>query len=159
MTDPLHQINVSFVAREDRLLLRISTRGGDEYRIWLTRRYTRLLIDLLRKQMEKHGGAPTLAASGETRRMFRQGAMNRNYDDERSAGLPLGEQGILAQRIHASNAPDGRLALQLLPEGDQGVTLNLDKTLLYFFYNLLTQGVEQAQWNLSSLEEQSGHVH
>jgi hypothetical protein len=159
MTDPLHQINVSYAAKEDRLLLRVSTRGGDEYRVWLTRRFTRLLLGLLRKQMEKYGGAPTIAASGETRRMFRQGAMNQSYDAERSEGYPLGQQGVLAVRVNATAGQDGRLGLQLLPEGDQGVTLNLDKTLLYLFYNLLTQGIEQAQWNLQSAEDQSGRVH
>jgi hypothetical protein len=158
MTDPLHQINVSYVAKEDRLLLRVSTRGGNEYRIWLTRRYTGLLRDVLRKQMEQHGGAPTLASSGETRRMFKQGAMDRAYDAN-SDNFPLGEQGILASRINASTANDGRLSLRILPEDDQGVTLNLDKTLLYLFYSLLTQGIDQAQWNLSSAEDRSGHVH
>jgi len=159
MTDPLHQINVAYIAKEDRLLLRVSTRAGDEYRVWLTRRLTRLLLDVLRRQMEKHGGAPRLAASGETRRMFKEGAMNRSYESDHGGSFPLGEQGILAARIQASAADADRLSLQLLPEGEQGVTLTLDKTLLYLFFNVLTQGIEQAQWNLSSAEDQSGQLH
>jgi hypothetical protein len=159
MTDPLHQINVSYAPKEDRLLLRVSTRAGDEYRIWLTRRFTRLLLGLLRKQMEKYGGAPTLAASGEARRMFHQGAMNQSYDAASSGNYPLGQAGILAVRMQAAAAADGRLGLQVLPEAGQGVTLNLDKTLLYLFYNLLTQGIDQAQWNLFSADDQPGQVH
>lgn len=158
MTDPLHQINVSYVAKEDRLLLRVSTRGGDEYRVWLTRRFTGLLLGVLRKQMEKYGGAPTLASSGETRRLFHQGVMNQSYDAG-SGHFPLGEQGILATRIKAGQASDDRLALRILPEDDQGVTLNLDKTLLYLFYNLVTQGIDRAQWTLPSAEDRSTQVH
>jgi hypothetical protein len=158
MTDPLHQINVSYAAKEDRLLLRVSTKGRDEYRVWLTRRYTILLLDVLRKQMERHGGAPALASSGETRHMFRQGAMSRGYESD-SGNFPLGEQGILATRINAAAAAEGGLSLRILPEGDQGVTLNLDKTLLYLFYNLLTQGIDQAQWNLRSDEDSSNKIH
>lgn len=159
MTDPLHQINVAYVAREDRLLLRVSTKAGNEYRIWLTRRLTRLLIAILRKQMEKHGGAPSLAASGDTRRMFREGAMNRSYESSRNSEFPLGESGILATRIQAGATGDGRLSLKLLPESEPGATLNLDKTLLYLFFNVLTQGIDQAQWDLSSPEDQSSQVH
>lgn len=158
MTEPLHQINVSYVAKEDRLLLRVSTRGGDEYRVWLTRRFTGLLLDVLRRQMEKHGGVPALASSGETRRMFHQGVMNQSYDTG-SGHFPLGKQGILATRIKAGPGGDGRLSLRILPEDEQGVTLNLDKTLLYLFYNLVTQGIDQAQWTLPSAEDRSTQVH
>jgi hypothetical protein len=159
MTDPLHQINVAYVAREDRLLLRVSTRAGNEFRVWLTRRFTRLLLDVLRKQMEQYGGAPSLASRPETRRMFKQGVMNQSYDSDKGENFPLGQQGILAARISASAAGDGRLALQLLPEGEQGVTLNLDRTLLYLFHNVLSQGIDRAQWDLQAAAGQSGKVH
>ena len=62
MPDQLHQFNINYVPLEDRILLRINTLQGDEYRIWLTRRYTGILLERLAAQMEKHGGAPALAA-------------------------------------------------------------------------------------------------
>src|SRR5262245_48484990 len=143
MTGPLHQINVAYVAREDRLLMRVSTRGGEEFRIWLTRRFTGRLVDLLRGQMDRHGGAPSLASNQDTRRLFKQGAMNKSFDQEAAQTFPLGEGGILAFRAKTATADDGSLVLEIAPETDQGIKLNLNKTLLYLFYNLLTQGIDQ----------------
>lgn len=159
MSDPLYQINVGYAAREDRLLLRVTTRGGQEFRIWLTRRYSRLLLAQLRSEMEKHGGAPTLAARPETRRMFSAGALQKSFDPDQGREYPLGEQGMLAVRLQAATATDGRLALSILPEREQGVTLNLDRTLLYLFHNVLMQGIEQAQWGLRSAEDEARNVH
>ena len=141
-------MNISYVAAEDRLLLRVSTRSGDEYRIWLTRRFCSLLTGIVQKQMEKFGGAPVLAASNETRALFKQGAMEKKFENENSMNLPLGQAGILAHRINSRVGEDGTLALQLLPGSGEGVTLNLNQTLLYMFYNLLAQGMEQAEWHL-----------
>jgi hypothetical protein len=150
MADSLHQMNVSYVATEDRLLLRVSTLGGDEYRIWLTRRLCALLNGMLQKQMDKFGGAPVLASSSETKKLFRQGAMEKRFEAESSVNFPLGESGILAVRINSRVAEDGTLALQLLPGKGEGVTLNLNQTLLYMFHNLLAQGIDQAGWHLSA---------
>jgi hypothetical protein len=158
MADRLYQINVAYVPREDRLLLRATTRGGDEYRVWVTRRFAALLLGILTKRMDGFGGAPQLAAQQETRTLFRQGAMEKPF--EGGAGrYPLGEAGILAFRANAGPVAGENFALELLPEQGQGVTLNLNRTLLYLFYNVLTQGIAQAQWNLPETAEASARVH
>jgi len=150
MTDPLHQMNISYIPGEDRLLLRASTLGGDEYRIWLTRRFCSLLTGIVQKQMEQFGGAPVLAASNEARQLFKQGAMEQKYETENRMKFPLGQSGILAHRINSRINEDGTLALQLLPGAGEGITLNLNQTLLYMFYNLLAQGMERAEWHLAA---------
>ncbi len=148
MSDQLHQMNVSYVAAEDRLLLRASTRAGNEYRIWLTRRFCSLLTGVVQTQMEKFGGAPVLAASNETKQLFKQGAMEKKFEPENSTSFPLGPAGILAHKINSKISEDGNMALQLLPVQGEGITLHLNQTLLYMFYNLLAQGMEQAEWHL-----------
>lgn len=158
MQDQLYQMNIAYVAKEDRLLLRVSTRRGDEYRLWLTRRFTSLLLSLIDQKMNRFGGAPSLAASQETRRMFKQGAMEKSYETEKALTFPLGEEGVLAHNINSKTRENGNLALQILPERGQGVTLNLNKTLLYMFYNVLTQGVDQAGWHLQ-VGDVSANVH
>ncbi len=50
--DKLHQINLGFSPEEDRLLLRINTTGKTEYRLWMTRRYVKLLWKLLTKSVD-----------------------------------------------------------------------------------------------------------
>jgi hypothetical protein len=149
MNSPLHQINVTYVPTEDRLLMRVTTREGDEFRIWLTRRYCLLLSGVLQKQMEKFGGAPSLASSRETKQMFKQGAMDKSFDAEQGSRYPLGESGILAFSLNAAMNEKSELSVQLLPEKGQGVTLNLNKALLYLFYNVLTQGIGQADWRIA----------
>jgi len=147
MTDKLHQMNVTYDPREDRLLLRISTQQGDEFRIWLTRRYTGLLVKLLNKQMEKSGGAPTVAASDETIDLFKAGALEQTYAGD-SSNFPLGENGFLAFRINAGETPDGILHLEIAPEQGQGITLHLTNPLLYLFSNILNQGIDRGGWKL-----------
>ena len=157
MTSPLHQINVTYVPTEDRLLMRVTTREGDEYRIWLTRRYCTLLTGILRNQMERFGGEPSLASSQETRQLFKAGAMDKSFDTEQGSHYPLGESGILAFRLNTGVNEQNDLSVQILPEQGQGVTLNLNKALLYLFHNVLTQGITQAEWHIAS--DASGQVH
>ena len=158
MTDKLHQMNVTYVPKEDRLLLRISTLQGDEFRAWLTRRYTGLLFNVLNKQMEKSGGVPTVAASEETRKLFKAGAMEQKYAGD-SSNFPLGKTGFLAFKINAGETPDGILHLEISPEQGQGVTLHLNNPLLYMFSNILNQGIDRAGWQLLREDTLSMKVH
>lgn len=158
--DRLHQINVSYNAGEDRLLMRASTQQGDEYRIWLTRRFTGLLANILMQAMDKFGGAAALGANPATRSMFKAGAMDKAFDTDKATEFPLGKNGFLAWAIKTADTPEGNLHLELLPKKGQGVSLNLDKPLLYLFHNLLSQGIARAEWHLGQGQEaQSARVH
>ena len=158
MTDKLHQMNITYVPKEDRLLLRISTLQGDEFRVWLTRRYTGLLFNVLNKQMEKSGGVPTVAASEETRKLFKAGALEQKYAGD-SSHFPLGENGFLGFRINANETQDGVLHLEMAPEQGQGITIHLTNPLLYMFSNILNQGIDRAGWQLSRENTMSMKVH
>jgi hypothetical protein len=158
MTGQLHQMNISYNPREDRLLLRVSSKGGDEFRLWLTRRYTGMLINVLKQELTKYGGEPTLASSDETKKMIKAGAFQQNYEDG-NARFPLGESGVLGFRINTGLAGEGVMRLELLPEQGQGISLNLDKTLLYMLHNLIAQGIDQAGWHLLKHTSESINVH
>ena len=159
MTDQLHQLNVNYVPVEDRLMLRMNTQAGSEYRVWLTRRFSGLLLELLNKEIDKHGGVPTLASTPETRNMFKQGAMEKRYEEEKAVNYPLGEAGFLASKINYKTTNEGVLNLEILPENGKGINLNLNKTLLFMFYNLLTQGCAQSGWNFSDGSPAGQNVH
>ncbi len=90
MSYQLHQINISYVPVEDRLMMRINTKQGIEYRVWLTRRFTGILIGLLTKEIDKHGGIPVLASTDQTRSLFKQGAMEKPYEADKVVDMPLG---------------------------------------------------------------------
>ena len=159
MTDKLHQLNINYVPIEDRLMLRINTLSGDEFRIWLTRRFTDLLLNLLGKEIDKYGGIPTLASTTETKDMFKKGAMEKRYEEEKVINYPLGEAGILACKVKCNSTQEENLALELLPEDGKGITLNLNKTLLFMFYNLLSQGCAQSAWRINEENTGDKHVH
>lgn len=158
MAGQLHQMNISYNPGEDRLLLRVSSSGGDEFRLWLTRRYTGMLVNILKQELAKYGGEPTLAASDETRNMIKEGAFQQDFEGG-SEGFPLGKSGVLGFRINTGMAGEGILRLELLPEQGQGISLNLNKTLLYLLHNLIVQGIDQAGWNLLNHARDSKRVH
>lgn len=140
-------------------MLRINTQAGDEFRIWLTRRFTGLLLDLLGKQIDKLGGMPALASKPETTQMFKDGAMEKPYEEEKISNYPLGESGFLAYKINYKLQKNETLGLEILPEKGQGVTLNLNKSLLFMFYNLLTQGCATSSWRLQDDAPSAMNVH
>jgi hypothetical protein len=49
----LHQLKVDYNAEQDRLLMLIATSDGVELRMWLTRRFVKLLWPLLVKLAEE----------------------------------------------------------------------------------------------------------
>jgi hypothetical protein len=148
MQNNLQQINISYVPNEDRLLLKARTSGEDELRIWLTRRYTSLLINVLAQQMDKAGGIMELASNKTTLEQFKGGAFAQDYQPQTRQNFPLGENGVLGYRINAGKNADSRVNLQLLPEAGEGLNLVLDKSMLFMFYNLLEQALVHAEWNL-----------
>ena len=158
--DKLHQINVTYNGSEDRLLLRTTTKHRDEYRIWLTRRFTSLLLDMLVKAMDKYGGLASLGSNPKTKAMFKSGAMDKKFEEDNAANFPLGKNGFLAYAIKTTDMPDGNLHLEILPRKGVGISVNLDKPLLYMFHNLLAQGIAKAEWHLTQVQEmQSGRIH
>ena len=50
----LHQMTMSYVAAEDRILFRLSTTSESEYRMWFTRRFVRILWGALIQVLERH---------------------------------------------------------------------------------------------------------
>ena len=152
MSDKLHQINVQYSHVEDRILLRASTENDDEYLIWLTRRFTRMLLGMLGHEIKKRGGATTPGAQKETKRLFSEGAFEQPYAENAPKKRPLGA-GLLACSIKTTVAGDGNLILEIQSEAGQGIVFNLNDTLLYMFYSLLMQGVTQTEWQLDPFPE------
>ena len=148
MTDRLHQINVQYRSKEDRILLRTSTENNEEYLIWLTRRFTRILMDILDKEIEKRGGTTGLGAKKETKKMFNEGAFEKPYKEKQDKERPLGDEGILAFGIKAGTDQNGNFSLNIQSESGKGITYNLNDALIYMFYSLLVQAIERADWGL-----------
>lgn len=151
----LHQINVQYSNKEDRILLRTSTENNDEYLIWLTRRYTKLLLDIFDKEIERRGGTTTLGSKKETKKLFDEGAFEKPYVEETPKNHPLGENGVLAFGIKTGTDDQGNFTLIIQSESGKGITYNLNDSLIYMFYSLLMQSVERAEWTLGKLGQKT----
>ncbi len=160
MTDQLHQINITYFDKEDRLLMRATTKNGDEYRIWFTRRYSGLLMDILNKGINERGGMTALGSTPQTTQMIKGGALEKPFEND-VKNYPLGEKGVLGFGIKTNISEDKILSLQLIPENGQGITLNLNDSLIYMFHNLLSQGIARAGWNFKQDQDSAGseHIH
>jgi len=160
MTDQLHQINIAYIDKEDRLLMRATTKNGDEYRVWFTRRYAGLLMDIINKGMNERGGMTALGSAPQTTDMIKDGALEKPFENN-VTNYPLGEKGVLGFGIKTNITDDKILSLQLLPESGQGITLNLNDSLIYMFHNLLSQGIAKADWNFKQDQDSavSEHIH
>jgi hypothetical protein len=152
-TNKLHQINMQYSNTEDRILLRTSTENNDEYLIWLTRRYTKLLVDIFDKEIERRGGTTTLGSKKETTKLFKEGAFEKPYAEETPKNHPLGEKGMLAFGIKTGIDAQGNFTLIIQSESGKGITYNLNDTLIYMFYSLLIQCIERAEWKIGKLAQ------
>ena len=72
----IHQLSVTYLAEQDRILLRVNTHRGEEMRMWLTRRLMVGLWPLLSKLLTEHllklesAGASLEGADAELKKML-----------------------------------------------------------------------------------------
>ncbi|MBN4059845.1 hypothetical protein JYT80_00755 [bacterium AH-315-I11] len=106
-------------------------------------------MKLLTENMQKFGGAETIAVSNETQKSIQQGALEKKYQEPQAPDYPFGENGFIAYQLKIASDKDNNLHLQLLPEKGKGMNLKLDKKILFMLHNLLFQGINRANWKLS----------
>jgi hypothetical protein len=154
MSPQLRQLNVSYVATEDRLLLKISTSDDQEYRAWCTRRYARLLLDRLEALFENEVGEPQQVVPAEARKQVAElkhssavseQAFQKPYEAEPES-FPLGENGLVLTRFSYREQDNDVVMMTLSGEEGKGLTLNMDDKLRHNFYEILTRACQRAQW-------------
>jgi hypothetical protein len=162
----IHQLSVTYQAEQDRVLLRVNSTGGDEMRLWLTRRLMLGLWPLLTKlqtdqvlKMEA-AGTELERADEELRRMlaeFRKEELLQRADFqtpyEDKPNLPLGAEPLLVTDVDASPLPNGRLRLGFNERAavsggakPRGFQVELDPKLTQGLMHLLDQALANAQW-------------
>jgi hypothetical protein len=166
MPPQLRQLNVSYFDSEDRLLLKVSTSEDEEYRVWCTRRFTRVLIDRLEETFQTEMSSPSAVpepARREVARMQHQQTVTeesfeRPYQAEPTA-YPLGEDGMLVTTLKYSQQPDKTVQLFLGNNKGIGITLNLNEHLKHQLYELFTRATEKAEWYAGGTSKVSAVVH
>ncbi|MFT4560781.1 MAG: hypothetical protein ACI9BW_000516 [Gammaproteobacteria bacterium] len=153
----IQQIQIKFVAVEDRLLLRVSSSDELEFRFWLTRRFVKLITPAIENALK---GSPTVLtqaspiAKKEVFAFEHQKAVN-NSDfktpfKESPKQLPLGSDPILLAKLQMRRNADGTMTMALAPEQGAGIDLALNPNLLHSLAELVSNGIRLAEWDITS---------
>ncbi|HEY4375286.1 MAG TPA: hypothetical protein VGN52_25405, partial [Burkholderiales bacterium] len=151
----IHQMQCVYQPLEDRLLLRVLAVDRSEFRFWLTRRYVKLLWQVILKLLERDPAAVALADEDTRRAVLgfqhdnavRSGQFGRPFE-EGAATLPLGAAPLLLSRIGGRPGEGGRQILSMHPEQGQGIDLGVDSRLLHLPSKLVADAVVQADWDM-----------
>ena len=161
----IHQLSVTYLAEQDRILVRVNTAAAEEMRLWLTRRLLLGLWPLLSKLLTKHllkleaAGTSLDTADEDLKRMlaeFRKEEFLRDADfdtpyQENQAALPLGDEPLLVTDVDASPLANGRLRLSFNerpPESDKprSFQMEMEPKLMQGLMHLLEQALVRSQW-------------
>jgi hypothetical protein len=165
----IHQLSVTYLAEQDRILVRINTSASKEMRLWLTRRLMVGLWPLLSTLLTQH--LLKLEAAGRTldsadpglRKMladFRKEEFLKNADfdtpyKENQPLLAQGEEPLLVTDVDASPLPDGRLRLSFnehrkeVAGEPRSFQMQMQPKLMQGLMHLLEQALARAQWGES----------
>jgi len=152
----LHQLKIDYVAEQDRLLMLISASESVEVRMWLTRRFVKLLWPLLVKLAEEVSPRIRTQANPEAREALlgleheqavSKADFSKPYEANERA-TPLGEAPLLLARIQTGHDPNGNPVLAMHPAESQGVTLTLDPVLLHSVCRLLQAAITKSDWDM-----------
>lgn len=150
----LRQINIEYLAEQDRLMMRIASGANQEVLLWLTRRCVKLLwqvlVNLARSIPEiatqSHPEAKTALLGMRHQSALSQTDFSKPYEAPKEH--PLGAEPILVTRMQTKRTDNGGFVLTLLPSHGQGINLNLDEALLHSVCGLLQKVVMKAEWDL-----------
>jgi len=161
----IHQLSVTYLAEQDRILVRVNTAASEEMRLWLTRRLMLGLWPLLSKLLTKHllkleaAGTSLDTADEDLKKMladFRKEEFLKEADfetpyQEHQAQLPLGEEPLLVTDVDASPLPNGRLRLSFNErppnaEEPRSFQMEMEPKLMQGLMHLLEQALARSQW-------------
>jgi hypothetical protein len=164
----IHQVSVSYVQEQDRLMIRINGRDGGELRAWLTRRLALALLPVLDKtaaDQTRKVAAPAEPATsldeqrGQLLTTFQKEATLRSGDFETpyrdQPGPPpdvaVGPEPLLLTEVKVTLMGNGQLRLQLFEKLPGQPTVRdfqvmMDPQLSNGLLHLLHQSVKLSQW-------------
>jgi len=148
----IKQLNGTYVGAQDRILLRVSTDAGEEFRFWLTRLITGKLLAAIHATAARtiaQKFPPQVAQTvAEFERQAVQAQTRLDYKFLAGAILPLGEAPALVVKLAAAEKAD-HVSLDLtLPKGNN-VNLCLPRHLAQQFGVLLDRLQKNASWGLA----------
>lgn len=157
MGNHIHQLNATYVAAEDRVLLRLNSTAGEEFRIWLTRRIVRRLARELGGAERRLLGLENpesgyVAPGARAIQEFRREASTAGVDfgerfEEGAAGLPFGAEPVLATACEV-RLQEGNATIGLALSNKHVLNFVLDVRGLHGTLAMLQKAVAHSDWDL-----------
>ena len=162
----VHQLSITYVPEQDRILVRVNSRQGQELRFWFTRRLTLGLEPLLDRAVTDHvarqGGPATShmaamdAVSKKAMAQFKRSENLQTSDfttpyQTPDAGVAVFENPLLVTEVNVAALTSGQLRLSF-SEKLSGTTetrsfqMALSDQLIHAFAHLLERAVVQSHW-------------
>jgi hypothetical protein len=168
----IHQLSVTYLGDQDRLLVRVNTTGAEELRLWFTRRLVKglwpILNQMLADQLVRQeasvtsGAASEAAADDDMKQMLlahRKGELLEQADfatpyKEEDAVLPLGAVPLLVTEIKMTVGPQAAVLMEFAEQPQEGqpprgFKVELDTRLLQGLVHLIEQALGHAEWQLA----------
>ena len=177
----IHQVNLKYIPEQDRLLLRINTKTGEELRLWLSRRLTLGVLPLMRKlTAEQTAKSASLAAEKgtgftasdpkirEILSEFNKDATLRSSDfvtpfKEATPDSNKAASALLVSEVAITPLANAHLAVKFTGQNvgganpgavatqKQDVRVDLDDRLMHGFMHLLETAFVASQWSVCAI--------
>lgn len=166
----IHQLSIHHDPHQDRLLWRVNTTEGQEFRFWLTRRMVQRLLPALGQSLQTIDvtQVQVVARDPATRQMVSEmrHAQTLQTSDfgtpyTPQTELPLGEAPMLVTDVQLRIGPKSVITLVMQDKSanpSQQCQLQLNSDLLHGCMHLLTQALTAAEWGLALKSQPTGQT-
>ncbi len=170
----LHQMQVSYVPEEDRIMFRINTNARQEFRFWMTRRYVDILWksitklinpsqvdsevdDLTPEKPEENSRGEDaqqlrdeLIQSTEVAAKHKEQVQKSDFKTQyqESRYFPLGEEPTLLYGVGVKPGANGQPLLCMNPQQGEGIELALNDEIMHSLCKLISDSAVKAGWSL-----------
>jgi hypothetical protein len=156
----IQQLNLSYIADQDRLLLRVGLSDNSELMVWLTYRITRMIWQLL--NLEAHlpsaNSIQVDAPPSQAVQQFKQEVQTAEAlqkMDFKSPYTPrkevVNDQPMLVTNVLLHSQDDKPQALEMPCLEGISVRINLNQELILALCNMLQLSSKEAAWDLTGL--------
>ena len=154
----LDQVQIVYVAAEDRLLMRLATGANEEFRCWLTRRFVKVLRPHLVDHLSRQTPIQTQASTAARRELLgfehERAVRGADFDTpfkEADKALPLGAQPLLLTRFTLRPGQGTLTLLSRVPERGAGIDLALLAHLMHSIRARLDKALAASDWALETV--------
>ncbi len=155
MNQELNQIEITYSPIEDRLIMVLRMQDFSEYRLWITRKFAKMLWSILIELTQMSPAPPKEIEQQmhKTQTRFEKEQAARQVPTPAQYGMqvatqPLGKDPVLVSRIQVHRQEDNSHLLLLLSEQGHSYQLSCNDMLVQSLARLLSASVKKASWDL-----------